>query len=74
MLVFQRMSFYQYILYRMNKDQLWNILYRVGIVTQQDPNAYLEIFRQYARMRHGQQIVDIREVLIGFINTVTEKV
>ena len=60
-----------------SKDEflsLWNILYRVGVVTQQDPKAYLEIFRQYARMRHGQQIVDIREVLTGFINTVTEKI
>lgn len=55
-------------------SQLWNILHRVGVVTQQDPNAYLEIFREYARIRRGEQIVDIREVLIGMISSVTEKV
>lgn len=44
------------------------------MVTQQDPNAYLEIFREYARIRRGEQIVDIREVLIGMISSVTEKV
>ena len=50
------------------------MLYRLGVIAQQDPQAHVETFRQYERMRKGEQIVDIREVLTGLLFTLTEKV